>query len=526
MRVNVNTRTSKNGEGIIKKKVLFLGVFLLVIVFGQNFTFTTYSDNVPLVSKSDKAKLGLYAIALANDDINDFLIQDVCVDEKDRPLSQDPANCAFHRDLRLGEDLPYLKYTAKSTGAMTYAQQSYPVWGGEFPRFVRTMNNGASNSPRDYNVGDGYDVLERQGDYVSIMGTRDPVTTDENFVWFGMDCKKEDGWMQFPTNIVSKVALNERSYVVSKLRGANSCTKDIAYSSTFTYFGRLNYRYSSNVVLESIKTFHLSNSTPALSQSMEVIYYTRIYGLTRWEAWKSIPNCVSVRVNKYGLSEADAEAYCTPEAAAARASKLGTCNGSTAMSLFGVDYIRTDCVDNSYVQTLDVPLHAYSTPLTTTFSYSRNFLKDSDFASGIPATAWSRHTPTQESWEVVQSNKNNQLSITGNFDGSFGVYQFAEVTSWNKHSAIVNTGALINGPVGGAAKVQVTLLGENDHILDVEYAEVKTIGKWAPTRFYFPWDQENYPIKKIKFEYIPSSSGTYFLDEAFVSFLPRKEQIK
>lgn len=43
-----------------------------------------------------------------NDKLMDYLIQNVCVDAADRPVVGDPAICPRHRDLEVGERLPYV----------------------------------------------------------------------------------------------------------------------------------------------------------------------------------------------------------------------------------------------------------------------------------------------------------------------------------------------------------------------------------------------------------------------------------
>lgn len=147
------------------RTIVGLGGTLLLLVFGQNFDFS-YSQNMP-VAASFGATPGSYTMEVPQNDLTDFLIQDVCVDQFDRPLAQDPISCVRRRDLRIGEDLPYAKYAARGWGAGTAfsMQNSYPVWGGDFVRVVRTMNQNGANSGRDYNVKDGYDIIENEGAY-------------------------------------------------------------------------------------------------------------------------------------------------------------------------------------------------------------------------------------------------------------------------------------------------------------------------------------------------------------------------
>src|SRR5258706_11355047 len=48
-------------------------------------------------------------LPLANRDFLDFMISDVCLDINGNVTGGDPGHCATHRDLKVGEAVPYLK---------------------------------------------------------------------------------------------------------------------------------------------------------------------------------------------------------------------------------------------------------------------------------------------------------------------------------------------------------------------------------------------------------------------------------
>ncbi|MBP9669573.1 MAG: hypothetical protein KBE09_04780, partial [Candidatus Pacebacteria bacterium] len=50
----------------------------------------------------------LNALIASNPETLDYLIQDVCVDALDRPIAGDPAVCGTHRNVRIGEKVPYM----------------------------------------------------------------------------------------------------------------------------------------------------------------------------------------------------------------------------------------------------------------------------------------------------------------------------------------------------------------------------------------------------------------------------------
>lgn len=505
----------------MKIHIGFSAVLLLVGInaFATDFT---YSPNLTVLDRSPGALPNPWTVAVPSTDINDFLIQDVCVDGSDRPLAQDPYTCTNKRNLRMGEDMPYLKGSQRGDGLVVQIQNSYPVWGGSFFRVVRTLNHqGTLNWGRDYNVGDGYDVMEGQGTYSSIMGTRDPQTTDENFIWYGANCVKEDGWMLFPNNILTTLSLGQTAAQVVSVKGygtGQTCNPN-QLNQSYTRYTRYNFTYATGKTMETLKTQHFAQSVPGNAGSFEAFYHTRNYGLTRWEAWKDQASCISVAMDKQGLTEAQATAYCAPAAIQSRADTDGQCNGSTEILLFNKYFYRTACVDNTRIFPNTLPLNAYNTRLTTTFAHSRNLLADGDFASGNPATAWNRTDPSITTWSVNQSaDKNFYLSTNRSVAGEMGVKQTALMSTWTGN-AVVNVGALVNGPAGGSAKIVLEIHGSAG-LMETKYVNVQTIGAWAPVRFYVAWSFNAQPITKVVFHYLPGGPGEYLLDEAYVGLLP------
>lgn len=150
-------------------------------------------------------------------------------------------------------------------------------------------NQSSSLALRDFESSvDGYDVHEIEGSFASSVGTRDPSTLDYNFHWFSPGCKEQDGWVLFPNSVAGYGS------GTFSLGGASQCPQE--YEGNFTewelYTGK--YQYTSGKSLETIKTFHYSHSDPRQAKEIEVSYFTRLYGATRWERWESYETCVKL----------------------------------------------------------------------------------------------------------------------------------------------------------------------------------------------------------------------------------------
>lgn len=487
------------------------------------------TKSAPVIARSSGTLATSYSFPIPNsNDITDFLVQDVCVDANDVALPLDPTTCESHglksRNLKIGEDLPYSKFTRvirKEKLIPVSMQDSYPFWADSGVRIMRTMNGaGTMKATRDFEVGDGYDILEGDTEFTSIIGTRDPVTTDANFVWFGEGCKKDDSWGLFPNNILETLKMGETSSHIFKLIGGTKCDPNGGFNESFTYYGRVMMRYTNNKVLETLKAYHFSHNNPSINQALEVFYHTRAYGFTRWEAWKTKEECVRVMREVYG--KPDPEAACTPEAIDLRAQEGQTCNGPSQRELFGVKYYRTACSDNSHLMFDKKPVHPFSTPLTKTFALSRNLVKNSDFVKPLKGT-YSFSLPNDGSALIKKDeNRNSYLEVSGSFKGNHGFSQIMRPGKWIESVAVIQSGLLLKGPKNGKVKVQIDLYDEHRKFIESLFVTYKTSEEWAPARFNRGWNLDNQKIKLMVIRIIPLTSGTYNFDEIFTAYLPRR----
>ena len=489
--------------------------------------------HTPLATVLDRSPGALpksytYTVPESNS-ITDFMIQDICVDSTDRGVPLDPAMCEEYglnrRNLKMGEDLPYSKYSrAFRNNAFIPAtiQNSYPIWSGQHFNYIRTMDGaGTTRTARNWEIGDGYDILESNGAFTSIIGTRDPVTTSTGYVWWGQNCQKEDGWGLFPNDILERLEIGKTESLVFNLIGGESCDPLASLNEAFTYYARTNVRYTSNRVLESLKTYHFSGAQPETAGAIEVFFHTRFYGFTRWEAWKTVNECIRLAASR---GVADPAFYCSKDEIQRRADADGACNGPIERYLFGQYFYRTLCVDNSFIDAHARPLNAFSIPLSTTFALSRNLVNNADFVSPLDGT-YTVMSPADGNFIIKKETgtKNPYLEMSGSFNGNQGIRQTLAPNTWNESVAVIQSGALIKGPEDGSIKIQIDLYDSDKVFIQSYYVIYRTSGDFTPARFYYAWNVSSRgQIGKMVIRVLPMTAGTYQVDELFTAILPRR----
>jgi hypothetical protein len=242
------------------------------------------------------------AIAAAPDNAAlDFLIQKVCVDGSGRVLQIDPYQCPpgdTLRSLRPGEPLPYHRHDQPEAQNIASLQRrdSYPFQTRDGEVVVNLFDYapfGHFDSERD-----GYDITVVRDGWASISATSakaGPTT------FFGSGCRPHSGWVLFPTS-----ALGEQSFKAGKaavpIKGVHwaslgqtwpgSCPAAYETDSMTSWEELAQFQFGGvgeipPKRLDTIRSIHGFVSGPRfLSQGhLEVFYFTRLYGFTRWESW-------------------------------------------------------------------------------------------------------------------------------------------------------------------------------------------------------------------------------------------------
>ncbi len=243
----------------------------------------------------------------------DYLVQMVCVDGADVPQQGDPAICNAKRKLRVGEALPYHKvdylgyqisdsfpiadlsgisravqtyyYTDASvsiprnsppgpvTGLGSVVNASSPLatfFGGRF-RDSR-FGNMVHFNPADggYNIigADMFDVFFR-GTY-DLSGGWQP--------WWTGDCQAA-GWLLFPNN-TSALSYGGKNAPTDTFA---ACPGQVPVAASTVEWNRNKLQtYASGKTLDSLIAFFYAPGHGAI----EVSYFTKEYGVTRFEAWR------------------------------------------------------------------------------------------------------------------------------------------------------------------------------------------------------------------------------------------------
>jgi hypothetical protein len=313
----------------------------------------------------------------------DFMVPDVCLDASGKVTSEDPAKCTKKRNLRIGESLPYIM--ADYAAGTPYWQQSY-IYASSFPvihkkdiRVVQTRewgaNSGQANKPafRDFGPLDAYDIMSSNGEYVSSIGTRDPITNSPGWYWAKPDCALQDSWIQFPIGLKK----GDTSYTVAKLIGGYlPCTPSPdAYSTSMTVWNWYSYPlpYSSGKSLDSIQTWHHSGTDPndatKALDAMEVFRWTKEYGLTRWEGWVTATSTVAEMM---GWETAEEVADVVKQHKASK-----QCDAGDPLDRWGYIMSRWGCADFTFIYAPDAkrgPVNPYSMPIKKEFVTSLNLL--------------------------------------------------------------------------------------------------------------------------------------------------------
>jgi hypothetical protein len=230
----------------------------------------------------------------------DLLIQKVCVDPGGKVLPVDPFACGDPnrlRRLRVGEAQPYHNHDVSLPGHPEGMQRkdSYPVLD---LRGRLLVVNPFNYEPFDRfkASGDGYDIYRATGGWVSGAETRDGGGFSTTF--FGAGCRPWGGWVFFPTidPVVAGSAdlpIEGRYWQQNGEAWPGQCNPLHLRPSSTSWewlpnfaFGGLNGLPVKK--LDALRSIHGSPGRPEFLESghLEVFYFTRLYGLTRWETWR------------------------------------------------------------------------------------------------------------------------------------------------------------------------------------------------------------------------------------------------
>lgn len=321
----------------------------------------------------------------------DWLIQDVCTDTADRAVSGDPVACARHRDVRVGEPLPYLLTDwDHSKGRSLGATSSIPVKGRDGTLMVLVSKQLGGNFDQDSSFSfapqrDAFDLIDvAHSAYASIVRTFDGGCFDQLLSHNGSTRSAKDragGWILFPLTGLPKQwpasqAARVTTWRIQLTKAAAKCSTN--HAAGLTVWSRpATYTFETGKMLIAIKSDHFASEDLSQAEnSFERTYFTRQYGMTRWEAWWTLAHCRSV----LGTRSPRCTAGSSP--LNARCSVLRIAGDlAPGLEVHGAQsWIRMDCRDMSRV----VQLRTAQLPLSPAMAASGGVV-DIDYQATVAA---------------------------------------------------------------------------------------------------------------------------------------------
>lgn len=353
----------------------------------------------------------------------DFVLQDVCVDANDRPIAGDPAVCPNHRNVRIGESLPYIRtdfgqfaaYTDggppadpaynffvgyvhhPQTGVLKQkwvkagnrhqSVTSYPVSSQDGKMLVmvaKSMRSGAT-AFNNFTFGhvhltDGFDLLETEGGYISGVRTSDGQCGDQ--IITAHSGQRQDGWISFPTVGLASGASGAVTHYTQIQRFALpvGCpfsalidNPTISYASWVRTQAKVTFQ--SGKQLDAIQSYHFADANlGSTNNALEKFFFTKEYGFTRWESWIPRDRCYATYFNLINSGAHQSridEQYITcndPDAMLKY-----RCDGGGVTTMGGQTWIRNDCRDSTNYSALGTPMVPLVTGMADTDPNDANY---------------------------------------------------------------------------------------------------------------------------------------------------------
>ncbi len=364
-------------------------LFTISFLFGCDSKKTSSSKILARTPVSEALSLAkpfeLNAQIINGGDYLDYLISDVCVNANDVPISGDPYTCPIHRNIRIGERLPYLITDLDSGRNVRYQLlSSIPVVGTDGKLKVLVTKNGQGNFTANYrynmvftNASIAYDLIDPNGNAASVIRTFDGGCFDQ--LIYQDSTKRHGGWPLFAPSLLDG-SLRHSIFMrrIEPELPANCPRTGQSSGTTLSVWNRpVPVRFESGKTMNAIVTYHFSHySLDRVSNALERFYFTKEYGFTRWEAWIPKQKC---------LDQGGDLSRCDPRGS--DNSLRQRCNPTSPIP--GVDFwggkewVRVDCRDSTF----EILLTKSITPLDFTqgtgnnvkdIDVSYNFLLDSE----------------------------------------------------------------------------------------------------------------------------------------------------
>ncbi|MCD7107594.1 hypothetical protein LRX75_00945 [Rhizobium sp. DKSPLA3] len=241
--------------------------------------------------------------------IADFMVMDVCTGPDGQAVSGIPGDkgCQRHRDIAPGETPPY---TLQNFPAPTSGCAAGPVSKINVPvsRFneTRIISSTLRQIPCGATDPDSDDDLERNGAsiqwhddaYGFIMGSYSPVSLssfESDLCGANRETSRRffRGWVIGPADVPALGATGYGVFQTKLQKGAASANMGacaLRYTRALTTWAVEKISYTSGRALVSVVSSHYSRGapdgeSPGDAMQMEQTFWTREFGLSRWEKW-------------------------------------------------------------------------------------------------------------------------------------------------------------------------------------------------------------------------------------------------
>lgn len=286
------------------------------------------TDQGPRVSAVTGIPLQLQQRQTVDDlDQNDpwtWLLKSVCVDSHDHVLAGvDPyGGCpagSMIRKMRIDDPMPY-RGEAQTVNLFRDVLAPIRLLDGSTAAVI-AFDWQPLNQYNLYAGSDGYDVFGVKDGWVSGFNTQDGGAYGQTFMQ--ANCTLGDGWILFPsTNFLidgtSSINYMGNHWLQDAQNFPGKCPSMNPYPILTTWKHIKNYSFG-GINGTPTKTMDTLVSYDGNEGHVEVFYFTREYGMTRWEAYQPVSQGYAADTND--------------------------CSGPATMTYKGVNFTRVACVD-------------------------------------------------------------------------------------------------------------------------------------------------------------------------------------
>lgn len=226
-----------------------------------------------------------------------WLVKSVCTDRRDLVLPVDPyGGCpagARIRKIRSGDPLPY--HNLEQIG---YQQRdAFPVDDplGDKTWIVATFDYRPFDQFNLFNGTDGYDVFILHNGWAAIANTSDGGGYGQTF--YGSNCTIGGGWILFPAtgflqNGVATVPIADVYWEQGGQSYPGACPSHYSTDTQTNWEFHRGFRFGGvnggqTKTMDTVISYHGFRPGAKFLRHghLEVFYFTREYGITRWEVW-------------------------------------------------------------------------------------------------------------------------------------------------------------------------------------------------------------------------------------------------